>query len=432
MKRVLFITYWFPPQPAAGASRTGYIAGHLKEFGWEPTVLTREFPGSADIDCAIETVPEPRWFRRKERSPLDGAVRARHPLERRVRDLVKCFVRVPDDYGAWMPAALARAFALARSRKFDAVLSSAPPPNVHFIARVVSTRLKIPWIADYRDLWSGPYGPHFSRYYGPMRLKIFYGLERWLLRGAARLTTTTKGHALALSQNFARKDVETIPNASDPSIWETIDDPKPDEFRFCYAGQVYPKLRTPDLLFSAIAKLREMQDPAGLAARFDFFGNAPELTLESAARHGMSDAVRAHGLVDRRSALTAERTAAVLLLLLNMVDDADTIENANPGSKIFEYAGARRRILALGAPQNVVARVLQETNLGYFASDQEGCMDAVRRLYELYLRDDFVPNVRPSDWFTSPRDIAARFAALLDEELEKWFENARPSVISRR
>jgi glycosyltransferase involved in cell wall biosynthesis len=324
-----------------------------------------------------------------------------------------------------MPAALARAFALARTNKFDAVLSSAPPPNVHFIARAVATRCRLPWIADYRDLWAGPYGPHFSRYYGPTRLRIFYSLERWLLRGAARLTTTTKGHALALSQNFARNDVEAIPNASDPSIWDSIDDGMPSDFRFCYAGQLYPKLRTPDLLFSAVAKLRELQDPAGLAARFDFFGNAPELTLESAARHGLADAVRAHGLVDRRSALTAQRHAAALLLLLNMVDDADAIENANPGSKIFEYAGARRRILALGSPHNVIARVLQETNLGFFASDQESCMRAVQRLYELYLRDDIVPSMRPSDWFTTPRDLAARFAALLDEVLENKVASTR-------
>jgi glycosyltransferase involved in cell wall biosynthesis len=425
MKRVLFITYWFPPQPAAGASRTGNIAGHLKEFGWEPTVLTREFAGAANVDCKIETVAEPRWSQRNERAPLDGPIRVRHPLERRIRDLVKCFVRVPDDYGAWMPAALARAFALARTNKFDAVLSSAPPPNVHFIARAVATRCRLPWIADYRDLWAGPYGPHFSRYYGPTRLRIFYSLERWLLRGAARLTTTTKGHALALSQNFARNDVEAIPNASDPSIWDSIDDGMPSDFRFCYAGQLYPKLRTPDLLFSAVAKLRELQDPAGLAARFDFFGNAPELTLESAARHGLADAVRAHGLVDRRSALTAQRHAAALLLLLNMVDDADAIENANPGSKIFEYAGARRRILALGSPHNVIARVLQETNLGFFASDQESCMRAVQRLYELYLRDDIVPSMRPSDWFTTPRDLAARFAALLDEVLENKVASTR-------
>jgi hypothetical protein len=420
MKRVLLITYWFPPQPAAGALRTGYIAQHLREFGWEPVVLTREYPGSPEIDCRVEYVPEPGRSRSKIQSPDDRAVnvRPRHPLEQRLRDLVKCFVRVPDDYSAWMPAAIGRAFALARSQNFDAVISSSPPPNVHFIARAVATRFRLPWIADYRDLWSGPYVPHFSRFFGPTRLAIFYAMERWLLRGAARITAATQGHADALSQNFGRQDVEAILNASDPTVWNSIEDGWPTDFRFCYAGQLYPKLRTPNLLFSAVAKLRELGDAAGLAARFDFFGNAPEFTLECAANHGISDAVRAFGLVERRIALRAQKNAAVLVLLLNMVSDADPIERANPGSKIFEYAGAKRRILALGFPHNVVERVLHETELGLYASDREACMAAIRTLYDYYLSGEIIPPERASDWFTSPRDIARRFASLLDRAVE--------------
>jgi len=415
MNRVLFITYWFPPQPAAGAQRTGFIAKHLKEFGWEPVVLTREYPGSTDVDCKVEQVPEAGWLHPKNRSQDDGSVRVRlrHPAEQRVRDLVKCFIRVPDDYSRWLPAAIGRAFTLARTGRFDAVLSSSPPPNVHFIARAVATRFRLPWIADYRDLWAGPYVPHFSRFYGPTRLRIFYAMERWLLSGAASITAATKGHAAALSQNFGRQDVDVIPNASDPTMWDSIEEAWPTDFRFCYTGQIYPKLRNPDLLFSAVAKLREMRDPAGLAARFEFYGNAPELTLESAARYGISDAVQAHGLVERRIALGAQRRAAVLVLLLNMVD-ADPIESANPGSKIFEYAGARRRILALGSPDNVVDRVLQETGLGLYASDCEGCMAAIKILYELYRQGSIVPSTRPSDWFSAPRDIARRFAEVLD------------------
>ncbi|HEY5095623.1 MAG TPA: hypothetical protein VII69_10940 [Candidatus Eremiobacteraceae bacterium] len=162
-----------------------------------------------------------------------------------------------------------------------------------------------------------------------------------------------------------------------------------------------------------------MHDAAGIAARFDFYGNAPELTLECAARYGLADAVRAHGLVDRRVALTAQRKAAVLVLLLNMVDDDDPIENANPGSKIFEYAGAGRRILALGTSTNIIDRVLQETGLGLFASDQEGCMAAIRTLYEYYVRGDIIPSTRSSAWFNTPRDIARQFAELLDLEMDK-------------
>jgi hypothetical protein len=414
MKRVLIVSYWFPPQPAAGALRVGYLAEHLREFGWEPVVLTREFPGYAESGYTIATAREGFW-RRSPAAPEPARAtpaRVRHPLEQRLRTLIKCVINVPDDHNTWMPAAMARAVSLARSHKIDAVLSSAPPATVHFVARNVATRFRIPWIADYRDLWSGPYGPYFSWIYGPVRLGILYAMERWLLRKATHITTVTKGHADALSKNFQRSDVEVIPNASDRSIWESIAEERPASFSLCYTGQLYPGLRMPDLLFSAVAKMRQMNDPAGLAARFDFYGNSPELVLQCAAKYGIADSVSSHGLVDRVTALRAQRRAAALVLLLNF--EVDPIESANPGSKILEYAGSGRRILALGSASNVVKDALSETGLGVYASDEAECIAAIRRLFEYYQQGDITPVERPSDWFTSPRDLAQRFAAALD------------------
>jgi glycosyltransferase involved in cell wall biosynthesis len=416
MKRVLFVTYWYPPQPAAGALRSGYIANHLQEFGWEPVVLTREYPGTTATTFRLETVRE---FGRKSavfQSIPDQAIatNSRHPIEQRVRDLVKCFIHVPDDHVAWMPAAFTRAQQLARESKFDAVLSSSPPPNSHFIARSISSKHHLPWIADYRDLWAGPYGPYFSRNYGPTRLRIFYAMERWLLKKATLLTTVTKGHAKALERNFNLQNVEVIPNASDRSIWTTIENSRPVDFRFCYAGQIYPGLRTPDLLFSAVAELRKTLDPAGLAARFDFYGNEPELVLAAAAKYGISDAVQAHGLVDRRTALMAQKRSAALVLLLNMEGDEDPVERANPGSKIFEYAGSGRRILALGSTHNVIREVLAETGIGLFASDKAECQTSIKQLYEYFVSGDLSPVDKPSTWFLTPREIAKKFSVLLD------------------
>src|SRR5438477_126710 len=81
----------------------------------------------------------------------------------------------------------------------------------------------------------------------------------------------------------------------------------PTEFRICYAGKLYPKLRTPDIVFAAVAELRRSGDPAGLAARFDFYGEDPNLVAQAAARYGLADAVTIHGEVERIVALSAMR-----------------------------------------------------------------------------------------------------------------------------
>ncbi|HZW73396.1 MAG TPA: glycosyltransferase, partial [Caldimonas sp.] len=383
MRRVLLIAYYFPPQPKAGALRPSYLAEHLPTFGWQPTVLTVEFPGDrpAGVDVISVRPLGARSGANATQSAEPPSPRRRSDSERRLRALARTIVFFPDDQVVWQLPARAAALRLTASQQFDAVLSTAPPISSHFVARAVAKARALPWIADYRDLWAGPAGPYFDREFGPIKRSIAYASERWLLRPAAALTAPTDGHAKALAEYFARPDAEMIPNASDMSIWDKIVAPDPKEFRFCYAGKLYPRLRTPDVVFSAIAKLRAAGDPAGLAARFDFYGEDPHLVAESARTYGLTDVVTIHGEVPRRDALAAQRGSAVLLLLLNTAGDVDHIEIVNPGSKILEYAGARRPILAVGSRNNSMETTVRETGLGLFASDDETCAQAIRKLH---------------------------------------------------
>jgi hypothetical protein len=198
------------------------------------------------------------------------------------------------------------------------------------------------------------------------------------------------------------------------SIWETIDAPPPKKFRICYAGKLYPRLRTPDVVFAAVARLRAAGDPAGAAVGFDFYGEDPQMVLDSAQRFGIVDAVAVHGEVLRREALTAQRASAVLLLLLNTAGDVDHIEIVNPGSKILEYAGARRPILAVGSPNNAMAGVMADTGLGLFASDEESCEQAIRALFADFSNGKLEPDGHGRWKPFTPRDLASRFAQTLD------------------
>jgi len=414
MKRVLLVAYYFPPQPKAGALRPSYLAMHLRDFGWEPTVLTVEFPGEPDVPCEVVRVRPIGRSAKLEYATASAPPRRQSSAERFLRDLARSVVYFPDDAVGWLWPARSAALALTAATRFDAVISTAPPPSAHFVGRAVTVARRIPWIADYRDLWSGPAGPYFDREFGPMRRAISYATERWLLRRAAALTAPTEAHRAALAEYFRRPDATLVPNAADFSVWERIDAPVPTEFRFCYAGKLYPNLRTPDLVFAAVAKLRQTADPAGVAARFDFYGEDPDLVARSAERFGIRDAVAIHGEVDRMSALRAMRGSAVLLLLLNTAGDLDHIEIANPGSKILEYAGARRPILSLGSPGNAVETIMADSGLGVYAHDEAGCMDAIRRLYADFTAGRLEPQTTQRWRPVSPHDLAAGFAAVLD------------------
>ena len=48
MKRVLVITYHFPPRPAVASLRPLGLARYLPEFAWEAVILTAALPGRPD------------------------------------------------------------------------------------------------------------------------------------------------------------------------------------------------------------------------------------------------------------------------------------------------------------------------------------------------------------------------------------------------
>ena len=175
----------------------------------------------------------------------------------------------------------------------------------------------------------------------------------------------------------------------------------------------------PDEVFAAVARLRAAGDEAGDAVRFEFYGEDPELVTESARKFGIGDIVRAHGEVDRISALRAQRSSAVLLLLADTSDRADAIQLGNPGSKIFEYAGAKRPILAFGRNNEVIDSMLSTSGLGYCARDEASCASVIRMLYDRFRKGIFAPDAS-AEWRPfSPRELAGRFAAVLDQATAK-------------
>jgi hypothetical protein len=248
---------------------------------------------------------------------------------------------------------------------------------------------------------------------GPLRQRIEFGVERRMIRRAAAITAPSQSQADALARNFNRP-VTCIPNAVDFSAWDSIPDAAPQSFAVCYTGKLWPTLRMPDEVFSATARLRDGGDPAGSAIRFEFYGEDPALVMESANRHGVGDIVRAHGEVDRTSALRAQRSAAALLLLLDTSAQADAVQLGNPGSKIFEYAGAKRPILAFGRNNAVVEEMLRTSGLGHYARDEASCMAVIRLLYDRFREGAFAPDVNPQWQPFTPRELAGRFAELLD------------------
>jgi glycosyltransferase involved in cell wall biosynthesis len=405
VKHLLLLSYYFPPQPEAGALRPSYIARYLPEFGWHVTVVTRQY-GADHLDSNVIAGRDRKLL--PTLPPPSSTLRLlKHiPLVAKSFAAVRSMVSFPDGAIGWLPEALKCAGAAASDRHFNAVLSSCGPPTVHLAASIMAKKLAVPWVADYRDPWS--FNAYTSK--GWVRQRLEYFLERHALKRAKILTCVSDGVAEALKKTHGRDDIKIIPNASDALQWDDIPNSKPTAFKFCFAGRLYAGQRNPDILFAAVRELRRQSDLAGEAICFEFYGPDNDVALTSAQRYGLTEIVKTFDTMPRETILRAQRNSAALLILLKM--DARTASET--GSKLLEFVGARRPVLAVGPPTSVVRDFIDAAGLGFFASNQEECAEAIRQLFYRFSNGSIENDVNPS-WrpFTS-RELASEFSKVLD------------------
>lgn len=405
MKRVLLVSYVFPPEPSPGALRPGYLAQYLPQFGWEATILTQS-SGTPPFAARVFTTGK-LVTPFEERLRASVTARSGNPQSRLRRSLraIKELLLFPDTTAPWIPAARKLGAKLLARERFDAIFSTALPASVHVVAADLARRSGLPWVADYRDPWAG--NAYVKR--GPIRSALERIVERRLLRRAASITTISRPIAHQLAGFHGRQTIHVIPNGYDPIEWNGVAQVQPSRFDLCYTGSMYDGKRSPDLLFEAIAQLRGQRDPAAQAARIHFFGPNSEGVAQSAARFGLVLQMRQHGVVPRPQAMLAQRSCAVLLLFLNM--DERTAHEM--GSKYLEYAGAGRPILAFGPRSSVMRDFIERNRLGWFASDVDEAKIALRAAFARFSAQQF--DVRPPPGaIPTARDLAGRFAHVLD------------------
>lgn len=405
MQRLLLVTYHFPPEPAAGARRPGFLAKYLPEYGWDVTVLTRPLGGDPQIECNV--IAAPVAGARVEHSLRSALCNAKQgdappPALRVLLRHAKEALLFPDRAAAWLPGAISRGLAMCREQRFFAVLSTSMPASAHVAGAAIAAMSGLPWLADFRDLWHGNPTLHRSS----ARAGIEALLERVLIRRADALTTISAPLAERL-EAFHGRPVTVIPNAYDPTEWTGLEAAQPRGFELCYTGSLYDGARSPALLFEALAALRREGDPAA-QTRVSFFGPNSDHVGELARRFGVADIVHQYGVVPRPHALAEQRLASTLLVFLNL----DESTSHELGSKIIEYAGAQRPIVAFGPRNSMMREYLAANALGWFAHSLDEAIVALRAAHARYVSGNVSVALAPSAGF-SAHNLARAFAGQL-------------------
>lgn len=377
----MFITYYFPPSGGPGVQRVLRFLSALPKLGWQPVVLTvkegdypvRDASLLAKVPPGVRVqrtfIPEPyrlyrKFTKRKEGEALDLAALALGEnetlsLRERLALLLRDWLFIPDPRTGWLPFAVPAGLKLIREEKIDLIFSSAPPNTVHLVACWLKRLSGKKWVADFRDPW--------FKYLAPKRRsavprKIDEALSRGVVKHADYLVWVCEGvrkeMARTTGENLPEKET-IITNGYDRSDFENLPAKRDSKFTVTYVGSLFVRYDLTAFI-QALAVLVQEHKNFQQDFRLVFCGVVDEGVKEKLLASNFGSNIDFLGYQDHRTTLTKMVSSALLLLYI-----IDSFEGKNiPTSKLFEYLGAQRPILALAPRDSDAARILSKTRAG--------------------------------------------------------------------
>jgi glycosyltransferase involved in cell wall biosynthesis len=418
MRRLLLISFFFPPSLKVGAVRAGGLAKHLPKFGWEPIVLTPSLPERIKSTAVIETGHRDVFSDLKTRLGFgqkskparqldfkaqkdDGTARFHNGLIKWVRSVIM----YPDQFKGWVPFGVKAVEEFAQRERVDAILSTSPANSGHVIAARAKTLWNCPLVADLRDLWSDagttPWGLDFLQ----------RSLEKRTLRSADLLVTVSDPWVECLQQTFPGKRVVRITNGFDPDDFPPSPSALTSTFSITYTGYLYDGQSDPTPVFEVLGELLAKGALPRNDVKLRFYGTSEGLP-GLANRCGLQDVLELHGWVSREESLQRQRESQVLLLFGKSIPSYSGCYPA----KLFEYLASRRPILAVGGPPGVTSQLLEETGSGLQAFSKDAMRDFFVKSYNEFrtagqVQYQGVPSL--IDGYTHSA-MAEKFAGVLD------------------
>lgn len=390
MKKVLIITYYWPPSGGAGVQRWLKFVKYLPEFGIEPLVLTVDAEQAAYpvVDASLEKdiAPETQVFRTscidyfkfyrlfsgKKDLPTGGiSSGGKSSLKQKIMGFVRGNLLLPDPRRGWNSYAYAKAAELIRTYNIDTVVTTSPPHSTQLIGLKLKQKLGIRWIADLRDPWTDIY--YYNQFYHTSIAKaIDKTYERKVVEHADALITVSADLARIYSNKTTapvQNKIHIIPNGFDESDFPPEVNTIQDEPVITYTGTLSDE-------YDLHGFIRAMHDNNASNLRLRFVGK-----VSATQQHLLEDLpIKPEyiGHVPHHASIQHLMNARILLLVIPKVTNNRGILTG----KFFEYLATGKPVLAIGPCDGDLAEIIKSTGCGsiYDYSDWEG----ISRFIELH------------------------------------------------
>jgi glycosyltransferase involved in cell wall biosynthesis len=408
MKRVLIVTYYWPPSGGAGVQRWVKLSKYFSRKGIQVFVVTVD-PVKASyalIDTSLVKEVDPsvriqltdtlepygiyKRITGKKDIPFGGFSNEENQkptFSQRLSRFIRGNLFLPDARVGWNRYAYKACCEIIEREKIDAIITTSPPHSTQLVGLKLKKKYGLPWLADLRDPWTGIY------YYEKLYLTAFSKArdarkEKKVLiesDGVMVVSKDIRDSLILKSGGQKPEKFHVVPNGFDADDFNSVQpDEKESGFVISYTGTLTQDYRLSGFL-EAVQKLKETE------LRLQITGSMP-IPIREKIKESVSERIRFRNHVSHHEAIAQMKAADMLLLV---IPDAKGNKGILTG-KLFEYLAARKPILCIGPVDGDAASIIRLCNAGesFDYTDGKGILHFIQNRMNLWREE---PNLISGD-----------------------------------
>ena len=438
MKRVLVITYYWPPTGGSGVQRWVKFAKYLPSEGWQPVIYTPENPEQLAIDHTLEKeipseaeiirthITEPyelykKFLRRSGHSKEAVEVNPVNAQNKSLAQKVAMWIRGnlfrPDPRCLWIGPSVRYLKKYLEENPVDLIVSTGPPQSMHMIGLKLAKETGLPWIADFRDPWTKIF--YFKH------LSMTRATERWHHRMEKKVLDNATA-VVAVSplvqqefQSMTQTPVELITNGYDecdfPHGKDKDAEGGPDkDFVITHTG-LFAADGNPTVLWDVLSEKCSKDKDFRKHLKIKIVGKTDIQIIKSLEDAGLKANLIDMGYQPHSIAVEEQRTASLLILPLRKEPEYKAVL---PG-KLFEYLASWRPVLGIGQTDGAMSMILNTTKTGVVLdwSDKTSIGRFIDLCWSNHLKGNLTVEDADISQFTR-RNLTRRMAELFENIID--------------